>query len=382
MSTNLPITSGAPQTQAIAAKNTNGSNTADAADAQSSAPFGEVLAKQISNPQLKEAKVDVRLAVETLAQSTPIVVGREQAADAIRVEAVPADAAATAEDNTAAQQAALPTDMLAALMPQVANSMNPATPGTNAKSSAGTDPAQQKPASAATRAEVKGKNTVDTAAVIAKGNSPAAKAGEQSFTAAMIESANRAAATEFGTAMREAIPVPVATQPGTGTLASMQSTVASFAAPAVLAATQATINAPVGREKWGDEFAQKITWLTSSRQDQTAELHLNPPQLGPLDVVLKVSGDQATALFTSPHAAVREAIEQALPRLREMLADNGIALGNATVSDQTARDSGSEAARQKAADARNSPADSSSPAETQARVSQISRHNGIVDTFA
>ncbi|MBU1776261.1 MAG: flagellar hook-length control protein FliK, partial [Gammaproteobacteria bacterium] len=180
----------------------------------------------------------------------------------------------------------------------------------------------------------------------------------------------------------EAIPVPVATQPGTGTLASMQSTVASFAAPAVLAATQATINAPVGREKWGDEFAQKITWLTSSRQDQTAELHLNPPQLGPLDVVLKVSGDQATALFTSPHAAVREAIEQALPRLREMLADNGIALGNATVSDQTARDSGSEAARQKAADARNSPADSSSPAETQARVSQISRHNGIVDTFA
>ncbi|MBU1777113.1 MAG: hypothetical protein KJ899_10780, partial [Gammaproteobacteria bacterium] len=125
MSTNLPITSGAPQTQAIAAKNTNGSNTADAADAQSSAPFGEVLAKQISNPQLKEAKVDVRLAVETLAQSTPIVVGREQAADAIRVEAVPADAAATAEDNTAAQQAALPTDMLAALMPQVANSMNP-----------------------------------------------------------------------------------------------------------------------------------------------------------------------------------------------------------------------------------------------------------------
>ncbi|MDP1635107.1 MAG: flagellar hook-length control protein FliK, partial [Gallionellaceae bacterium] len=195
-------------------------------------------------------------------------------------------------------------------------------------------------------------------------------------------SANRAAATEFGTAARDAIPVPAATQPGTGTPAPMQGMVTNFAAAAAQAATQATVNTPVGREKWGGEFAQKITWLASSRQDQTAELHLNPPQLGPLDVVLKISGDQATALFTSPHAAVREAIEQALPRLRDMLADNGIALGNATVSDQTARDSGSEAARQKAADARNSPDDSAVPAETQSRISQISRHNGIVDTFA
>jgi flagellar hook-length control protein FliK len=99
---------------------------------------------------------------------------------------------------------------------------------------------------------------------------------------------------------------------------------------------QVTINTPVSHEKWGDEFNQKITWL-SNQKEQTAELHLNPPQLGPMDVVLKVSGDQATAFFTSPHAAVREAVEQALPRLREMLADSGIMLGNATVSDQAPR---------------------------------------------
>ena len=380
MPTNLPITSNAPQTQAVASKSANGGNTADAADAQTSPPFGQVLAKQISNPQLKDVKADVKLAIEALAQSAPIAVGRELATDDIRVEAVPADAVAI-EDSAAQQQAALPTDMLAALMPQAVNSMNPATAGTNTKGSS-SDPAQHKPAVAAARTEVKGRNTADTAAVIAKGNTPAAKAGEPSFAAAMIESANRAAATEPGTAMRETIPVPAATQPGTNALASMQSSVASLAATAVQAATQATINTPVGRGKWGDEFAQKITWLTSSRQDQTAELHLNPPQLGPLDVVLKVSGDQATALFTSPHAAVREAIEQALPRLRDMLADNGIALGNATVSDQTTRDSGSEAARQKASDTLNTPDGSSGPAETQARVSPISRHNGIVDTFA
>jgi flagellar hook-length control protein FliK len=109
---------------------------------------------------------------------------------------------------------------------------------------------------------------------------------------------------------------------------------------------QVTVNTPVNQDKWSDEFSQKITWLASSNKDQTAELHLNPPQLGPVDVVIKVSGDQATALFTSPHAAVRDAIEQAMPRLRDMMADNGIMLGNATVSDQAPRDQGQSGAQQ------------------------------------
>lgn len=78
---------------------------------------------------------------------------------------------------------------------------------------------------------------------------------------------------------------------------------------------------------------RSLGWLLPIK-DQTAELHLNPPQPGPLDVVINVSGDQATALFTSSHAAVRDAIEQVMPKLRGMLADNGIMLGNATVSDQ------------------------------------------------
>jgi flagellar hook-length control protein FliK len=148
--------------------------------------------------------------------------------------------------------------------------------------------------------------------------------------------------------------------------------------------TQVSINTPVTNEKWGDEFNQKITWLAGTK-DQTAELHLNPPQLGPMDVVLKVSGDQATALFTSPHAAVREAIEQALPKLREMMADSGIMLGNATVSDQAPRERQGES-DSRSQNSRNGGiggvADSTLAGNPAARVSQINRHNGIVDTFA
>ncbi len=94
-----------------------------------------------------------------------------------------------------------------------------------------------------------------------------------------------------------------------------------------------TLTSTVGTDRWHEELGQKITWLTT-QSDHSAELHLNPPDLGPLKVVLHVSGDQATALFTSPHAAVREAVTEGLSRLRDMLADNGIMLGNASVSDQ------------------------------------------------
>jgi flagellar hook-length control protein FliK len=144
-----------------------------------------------------------------------------------------------------------------------------------------------------------------------------------------------------------------------------------------------SISTPVTQPAWADEFSQKITWIATQR-NQSAELHLNPPQLGPLDVVLKISGDQATATFASPHAAVREAIEQALPKLREMLAESGIMLGNAMVSDQTAKNNQDDSARkpQERTQSEAAVAAAESVDNQEIRVSTLSRHNGMVDTFA
>lgn len=166
---------------------------------------------------------------------------------------------------------------------------------------------------------------------------------------------------------------PVTTSPVLANAASLL--------PANLMPAQLRIDTPLTQRNWGDEFGQKITWIASSKE-QSAELHLNPPQLGPMDVVLKVSGDQATALFTSPHAAVREAIEQAMPRLREMLADSGIMLGNATVSDQSSHQT-QDGRGDGAATRRDTRAEGDLTAlNMRARVSPIRQHNGIVDTFA
>jgi flagellar hook-length control protein FliK len=148
-----------------------------------------------------------------------------------------------------------------------------------------------------------------------------------------------------------------------------------------------TISSPLGSSGWTEEFSQKITWM-GTQQNQVAELHLNPPNLGPLDVVLKISDNQATALFTSPHSAVREAVENALPRLREILADSGITLGNTMVSDQSPRDrsadgladfgSGAMAQRETSDDALKAEGLLPSSAQT----IPVRRHNGMVDTFA
>lgn len=101
-------------------------------------------------------------------------------------------------------------------------------------------------------------------------------------------------------------------------------------AQAGLPATLA-LNARVGTQDWNNQLSQQVVWLSSAHA-QTAQLSLNPPDLGPLHVVLNVANDSAQAMFVSQHAAVRDAVQAALPQLRESLANNGIALGNASVS--------------------------------------------------
>lgn len=151
------------------------------------------------------------------------------------------------------------------------------------------------------------------------------------------------------------------------------------------AAAQLQLSTPLASSGWGDELSQKIVWMATQRE-QTAELHLNPPNLGPLDVVISVSDDQATALFASQHAAVRNAVEQALPVLRQMLADNGITLGNAMVSDQPPRErqAAHDSNRQQSANLPGMASEAASAGGSREGLLAWPgrRHEGMVDTFA
>ena len=90
------------------------------------------------------------------------------------------------------------------------------------------------------------------------------------------------------------------------------------------------IAARVGTPGWDNQVGQKIVWMLAG-QEQSATLTLNPPDMGPMQVVLSVTNDQATVTFSANQLEVRQALENAMPKLREMMSESGIALGNATV---------------------------------------------------
>jgi flagellar hook-length control protein FliK len=106
--------------------------------------------------------------------------------------------------------------------------------------------------------------------------------------------------------------------------------------PPVNTSSPLRVDTPIRDPAWSNDFSQKVVWLTSNEQ-KFAQLTLNPPQMGPIEISININKDSASAYFVSPNADVREAIETALPRLREMLAGVGIELGQANVSAQSSR---------------------------------------------
>lgn len=74
--------------------------------------------------------------------------------------------------------------------------------------------------------------------------------------------------------------------------------------------------------------------IMQSRNMKIAEIRLDPPELGALRIRIHMQGDQANISFQSPHAHVRDALEQSMPRLRDMLAEHGMDMGEANVADQ------------------------------------------------
>lgn len=100
---------------------------------------------------------------------------------------------------------------------------------------------------------------------------------------------------------------------------------------AVAAPTSAGIPQQVGSPHWETGLGDKVVWMIGS-QTQSAQLHLNPPNLGPLEIKLSMADGQASLSFVTQHAAVRDAIEAASPRLRDMMGESGISMGSVSVN--------------------------------------------------
>lgn len=138
----------------------------------------------------------------------------------------------------------------------------------------------------------------------------------------------------------------------------------------------------VGTPDWNQALGQKVVWMVQGVQ-QSATLTLNPPDLGPMQVTLHVSNNQATANFTAHQPEVRHALEAAMPRLREMLNDAGIQLGQSNVSAGSPNQQGAFSDQRQGGSRQSNQADNA--VEPTLHVSHIpvsTSGTGIVDTFA
>ena len=145
------------------------------------------------------------------------------------------------------------------------------------------------------------------------------------------------------------------------------------------------INTPVHDRNWATDMSQKVVWLANADK-QSAQLTLNPPEMGPIEISLDVDKGTASVSFTSANAEVRDALETALPRLREMFASAGIELGQTNVGAQSfsQQQAGNSAQNQSSSRGRDDnailAADTTGTLKTGALAAR--QGNGMVDLFA
>lgn len=136
----------------------------------------------------------------------------------------------------------------------------------------------------------------------------------------------------------------------------------------------ARLSAPVGTEGWTGELGARLTWMTHQGV-QSATLQLSPEHLGPLQVSISVQHGEASVWFGAAHADTRQALEQAMPQLRQMLSGQGLTLTDSGVSRDAPRE---HAPRKGSAESVGATSEESSGGLSSASPAQL----GMVDAYA
>lgn len=154
---------------------------------------------------------------------------------------------------------------------------------------------------------------------------------------------------------------------------------------AALATGTAVFNGePTPRPVFGDDgFDQavgaRLGWLADQKIGH-AHIRLSPDDMGPVDVRLQLNGDKVHASFSSPHVDVRQALESSLPRLRELLGEQGFQLAHADVGQQAPGGDGNASGRP---GGDGLPGDGEpTPGDGSVSSAQLIRQRGLLDAYA
>lgn len=143
---------------------------------------------------------------------------------------------------------------------------------------------------------------------------------------------------------------------------------------------QGFVATPLTSSQWGAAMSQQVLriGLPENGGVQHAELRLDPPDLGPLRVSITLQGEQVSAAFSSAHAAVRHALEAALPQLHQAFSDAGIQLGDTSVGQHQA----DEPEAKEGLASRDKTDDSLAAVGPAVTPRSQPRARGLIDTFA
>jgi flagellar hook-length control protein FliK len=141
------------------------------------------------------------------------------------------------------------------------------------------------------------------------------------------------------------------------------------------------VHTPLRHPEWSDEVSQRVRWVIGN-QVQSAELKINPPQLGPIEVRVSVDSDQQmTVTLSSQHALVRETLQDSVPRLRDLMSEHGFSAVNVDVSQHSSSDGRKPAAQMHADPAMRSETDAIDTDQDTTTILQRDVR-GLVDYYA
>lgn len=125
------------------------------------------------------------------------------------------------------------------------------------------------------------------------------------------------------------------------------------------------------------QIAETVVWHAAGNGGGEVRIHLNPKDLGPLDVHLKLDGDKVTVRFEAPDAGVRDVVQTSLPSLATLLSARGLQLDQAQVFSQGR---GQQPMPQGQA-GRNGPDDGGSESDASIEAPRVSARRGLVDDY-
>lgn len=114
------------------------------------------------------------------------------------------------------------------------------------------------------------------------------------------------------------------------------------ASTVISAANAQALQASVGTPRWAEELGSRLVMMSTQGRNE-GSLTLTPEHLGPLEVRISINQNTANVWFGAQHADTRAALTEAMPRLREMLAESGLSLGHAGVSHESPREQAAHA---------------------------------------